>query len=67
MQLTLLQDLFYIVMDIIVEIPVIPEVPLDNISDHVLFTLVLYHRWLLKAIVYKALSNKQQKLSNKYV
>jgi integrator complex subunit 8 len=62
MQLTLFQDLFYITMDIIVEIPLVPEYSANNISDRDLFTLILYHRWLLKAIVFRALNNKQPKL-----
>lgn len=61
MQITLLQDLFYITMDTIVEIPAVPETPLDTASDRVLFTLLLYHRWLLGAIVSRALYNKQPK------
>ncbi|EFN66767.1 Integrator complex subunit 8 [Camponotus floridanus] len=60
-QLTLLQDLFYITADVTVEIPTIPEIFIETASDQVLFTLVLYHRWLLRAIIYRALSNKQPK------
>lgn len=60
-QLTLLQDLFYITADVIVEIPTIPEFFIETASDQFLFTLVLYHRWLLRAIIYRALSNKQPK------
>lgn len=61
MQLTLLQDLFFIAADAIVEVPDVPDFPLENVSDQVLFTLVLYHRWHLRAIVHRALSNKQNK------
>lgn len=62
-QLTLLQDLFYITSDVVVEIPMIPEfiTESDQLSDQLLFTLVLYHRWHLRAIIYRALSNKQPK------
>ncbi|GAB1866809.1 Integrator complex subunit 8 [Camponotus japonicus] len=60
-QLTLLQDLFYITAEVTVEIPTIPEIFIETASDQVLFTLVLYHRWLLRAIIYRALSNKQPK------
>ncbi|XP_018407743.1 PREDICTED: integrator complex subunit 8 [Cyphomyrmex costatus] len=60
-QLTLLQDLFYITIDIAVEIPTIPEFFMETASDQLLFTLVLYHRWHLRAIIYRALSNKQPK------
>lgn len=60
-QLTLLQDLFYITADVTVEIPTIPEIFIETASDQVLFTLILYHRWLLRAIIYRALSNKQPK------
>lgn len=60
-QLTLLQDLFYITADVTVEIPTIPEFFIETASDQFLFTLVLYHRWLLRAIIYRALSNKQPK------
>ncbi|XP_031784985.1 integrator complex subunit 8 isoform X1 [Nasonia vitripennis] len=61
MQLTLLQDLFFITMDAVVEIPAVPETKAKEASDRALFTLVLYHRWLLRAIVFRALNNKQQK------
>lgn len=61
MQLTLLQDLFHITGDINVDIPGIPEFSLDSISDQLLFTLVLYHRWHLRAVVNRALNNKQSK------
>lgn len=60
-QLTLLQDLFYITGDVVVEIPTIPEFFIETTSDQLLFTLVLYHRWLLRAIICRALSNKQPK------
>ncbi|KAL0124939.1 hypothetical protein PUN28_006658 [Cardiocondyla obscurior] len=60
-QLTLLQDLFYIVADVLVEIPIIPEFFMETASDQLLFTLVLYHRWHLRAIICRALSNKQPK------
>lgn len=60
-QLTLLQDLFYITADVVVEIPTIPEFCIETASDQLLFTLVLYHRWHLRAIIYRALSNKQPK------
>lgn len=68
-QVTLLQDLFFITADVIVEIPSIPEYCLEKISDQLLFTLVLYHRWHLRAIVCRALSNKQpkQQLLHMYV
>ncbi|XP_015607164.1 integrator complex subunit 8 [Cephus cinctus] len=61
MQLTLLQDLFYITTDVIVEIPAVPEYSVNSVSDQVLFTIVLYHRWYLRAIIYRALHNKQCK------
>ncbi|KAJ8673706.1 hypothetical protein QAD02_004968 [Eretmocerus hayati] len=61
MQVTLFQDLFYIVMDLVVEIPVVLEDQPDTASDRVLFTLVLYHRWLLRAIIYRSLNNIQLK------
>lgn len=60
-QLTLLQDLFYVTADVAVEIPTIPEFFIETASDQFLFTLVLYHRWHLRAIIYRALSNKQPK------
>ncbi|XP_071579185.1 integrator complex subunit 8 isoform X3 [Temnothorax nylanderi] len=60
-QLTLLQDLFYIASDVVVEIPTIPEFFMETTSDQLLFTLVLYHRWHLRAIICRALSNKQPK------
>lgn len=60
-QLTLLQDLFYFTSDIVVDIPTIPEFFKETVSDQLLFTLVLYHRWHLRAIIYRALSNKQPK------
>ncbi|KAG7213745.1 hypothetical protein KM043_002973 [Ampulex compressa] len=60
-QLTLLQDLFFIAADAVVEIPAVPEFVIRTASDQVLFTMVLYHRWHLRAITYRALSNKQSK------
>ncbi|XP_025991714.1 integrator complex subunit 8 [Solenopsis invicta] len=60
-QLTLLQDLFYITADVMIEIPIIPEFLMETTSDQLLFTLVLYHRWHLRAIICRALSNKQPK------
>ena len=66
MQITLLQDLFFITMDATVEIPAVPEHPPSTASDRVLFTLILYHRWLLRTIFFRALVihvySKQQKL-----
>ncbi|KAF7418184.1 hypothetical protein HZH68_000837 [Vespula germanica] len=41
-QVTLLQDLFYITTDTIV-IPAIPDFSVHNVSDQALFTIVLYH------------------------
>ncbi|XP_076239137.1 integrator complex subunit 8 [Calliopsis andreniformis] len=60
-QMTLLQDLFYITSDLVVEIPTVPELAIHSISDQALFTLVLYHRWHIRAITYRALNNKQSK------
>ncbi|KAL2741275.1 integrator complex subunit 8 isoform X1 [Vespula maculifrons] len=60
-QVTLLQDLFYITTDTIVEIPAIPDFSIHNVSDQALFTIVLYHRWHIRAIIYRALNNKQSK------
>ncbi|PBC29892.1 Integrator complex subunit [Apis cerana cerana] len=51
-QLTLLQDLLYITSDLIVEIPTIPEFTIHPISDQV---------WHIRAIIYRALNNKQSK------
>ena len=61
MQLILLQDLFYITGDVIVEIPTLPEFSVSTVSDQLLFTIVLYHRWHIRAIIYRALYNKQTK------
>lgn len=61
MQLTLLQDLFYVSGDVVVEIPGLPEFNVSNVSDHMLFTIVLYHRWHIRAIIFRALYNKQTK------
>ncbi|KAF3423732.1 hypothetical protein E2986_09347 [Frieseomelitta varia] len=60
-QLTLLQDLLYITSDLTVEIPAIPEFTMHPMSDQLLFTIVLYHRWHIRAILYRALNNKQSK------
>jgi len=61
-QLSLFQDLFYITADILVEIPdTLPDFLIETTSDQLLFTLVLYHRWRLRAIIYRALCNKQPK------
>ncbi|KAH0567519.1 integrator complex subunit 8 [Cotesia glomerata] len=61
MQLTFLQDLFYITGDFIIELPGRPEFDIATVSDQFLFTLVLYHRWHIRATVNKALNNKQSK------
>lgn len=60
-QINLLQDLFYITGDSFVEFSNIPEYNLETISEQLLFTVVLYHRWHIRAIVHKALNNKQNK------
>ncbi|EZA60979.1 hypothetical protein DMN91_004729 [Ooceraea biroi] len=60
-QVTLLQDLFYITADILVEIPMLPEFLIETASDQLLFTLILYYRWHLRAITYRALCTKQPK------
>lgn len=61
LQVNLLQDLFFITSDAIVEIPGIPDYQLTTISDQLLFTIVLYHRWHLRAIIFRALNNRQSK------
>ncbi|XP_011300437.1 integrator complex subunit 8 [Fopius arisanus] len=61
MQLTFLQDLFYVTGDIMVDIPSLLEFPLESINDQLLFTIVLYHRWTLRTIVNRALNSKQHK------
>ncbi|XP_012265327.2 integrator complex subunit 8 [Athalia rosae] len=61
LQISLLQDLFYIATDNVVEIPMIPDFSRDAMIDQVLFTVVLYYRWHLRAIVYKSLNNRQAK------
>ncbi|XP_033225261.1 integrator complex subunit 8 [Belonocnema kinseyi] len=60
-QVNLLQDLFFITTDAIVEIPGVPDYPLNNMSEQLLFTIVLYHRWHLRAITYRALNSRQAK------
>nr|XP_031845085.1 integrator complex subunit 8 [Nomia melanderi] len=60
-QMTLLQDLIYVTSDMTIEIPAVPEFSLQTISDQTLFTIVLYHRWHIRAITYRALNNKQSK------
>lgn len=61
MQISLLQDLFYIATDNVVEIPMTQEYPTSSMTDQVLFAVVLYHRWHLRAIVYKSLNSRQIK------
>lgn len=61
MQLIFLQNLFQITGDIALEIPNVPEFPIDSLTDQLLFTVVLYHRWHLRSIVNRALNNKQSK------
>ena len=56
-QSTLLQDLFFITMGNIIEIPNVPETPPESLSNRGLFTLVLYHRWVLNSMVFKALNS----------
>lgn len=60
-QLTLLQDLFYITADVLVEIPTLPEFLIETASDQLMFTLVLYYRWHIRALIYRSLCNKQPK------
>ena len=68
MQLVLFQDLFFITMDINVEIPNVPEIRLEDASDRDIFTCILYHRWLLNVVVFRALNNyKLQPKANKYI
>ncbi|XP_063975032.1 integrator complex subunit 8 isoform X2 [Diachasmimorpha longicaudata] len=61
MQLTFLQDLFYVTGDVMVEIPSLLEFPLESVSDQLLFTIVLYHRWILRAIINRAFNSKPNK------
>ena len=60
-QVNLLQDLFFITSDAIIEIPGVPDNTLQSASDQFLFTIVLYHRWHLRAITYRALNSRQSK------
>ncbi|XP_076174566.1 integrator complex subunit 8 isoform X1 [Ptiloglossa arizonensis] len=60
-QMTLLQDLLYVTSDLIVEMPGVPEFSIHTVSDQVLFTMVLCHRWHIRAITYRALNNRQTK------
>lgn len=61
LQVNLLQDLFFMTSDAIVEIPGIPDYPLKTVSSQLLFTIILYHRWHLRAIIFRALNNRQSK------
>lgn len=61
MQLTFLQDLYYITNDVVVEIPNPPDYPVETVTDEFLFAIVLYHRWHIRAIVNRSLNNKQIK------
>lgn len=60
-QVALFQDLFYITMDVNVEIPRVPEVNLDEASERALFTLIIYYRWAMSAVLHKSLNNKPLK------
>lgn len=59
-QICLLQDLFYFTKEKI-EIPNIPEYDLSSVSDQFLFTLILYHRWVIRMAVQQSLQAKIMK------
>lgn len=64
-QLIFLQDLFYITTDMIIEIPNLPEFSMNAMLDQTLFCTVLYHRWLLRAMIHRSLNNN--KYSKQYL
>lgn len=59
-QITLLQDLMYFTNgNISIEIPVMEIGDLDDLSPQYLFSLIVYHRWLLYTTMYRITSNWQ--------
>lgn len=58
-QIYLLQDMMYFTNERKkIEIPIIPEADLLAISDQNLFSLVIYHRWLIRMVVNRAANSK---------
>ena len=59
MQLTLLQDLLYLTLEKDIDVETHWEMDLDSCPGHVLFAITLYHRWVLRAVMYSRLAMKQ--------
>ena len=59
MQLTLLQDLLYLTLEKDVDVETHWEMDMDSCPGHVLFAITLYHRWVLRAVMYSRLAMKQ--------
>jgi hypothetical protein len=57
--LTLLQDLLYLTLGKDVDVEMHLELDLSTCPGHVLFAVTLYHRWVLRAVMYSRLATKQ--------
>lgn len=59
MQLMLLQDLLYLTLEKDADVEMHLELDLSSCPDHVVFAISLYHRWVLRAVMYSRLAMKQ--------
>lgn len=59
MQLTLLQDLLYLTLEKDADVEMHLELDLRSCPGHVVFAITLYHRWVLRAVMYSRLAMKQ--------
>lgn len=62
MQVTLLHDLMYLTLEKDVDIISLSELAVTTGPPHLVFAVILYHRWVLRAIVYSRLAPKQMKV-----
>lgn len=62
MQVTLLHDLMYLTLEKDVDIISLSELAVTTGPPHLVFAVTLYHRWVLRAIVYSRLAPKQMKV-----
>ncbi|GLH06860.1 Integrator complex subunit 8 [Gryllus bimaculatus] len=64
MQQTLLQSLLFICLDCDMDVSRHSELNLSNSPCQVVFAVVLYHRWVLRAIMHNRISIRQTRLPN---
>jgi len=58
-QQSLLLDLLYLSLDMPADVTSHTNLVLGTLTPHALFAVTLYHRWLLRALVYSELKAKE--------